>query len=96
MREPDERTTIIKTDGSGAGAGMIAGVLIAIAAVALVIYLFVDIGGVDNSPTAAVETPDATPNVTIESPDIDVTAPQAPSGSEDASQTPANTAPATE
>ena len=38
-REPEGRTTVVTTDG-GSGAGMIAGIVIAIAAVAVVLFLF--------------------------------------------------------
>ncbi|WP_034658598.1 hypothetical protein [Chelativorans sp. J32] len=95
MQEPEERTTIVETrDGGGAGAGMIAGIVVAIAAVVLVIFLFS--GGLfdgdgemtssvtRDAPDVSVETPD------IEAPDVDVNIPS----NEGASQGGGTSAPA--
>lgn len=91
MREPDERATIITTDGGRGGAGIIAGALLVIAAVALIVYLFVDFGGVNNTPSATIEAP----NVTIEAPKIDVH-PPAPNNEENTPQAPTAPGPTTD
>ena len=79
-REPEGRTTVVTTDG-GSGAGMIAGIVIAIAAVAVVLFLFGGNfagDGVDPTPTAGIEAPKvdapAAPDVDVDvpNPDVDV------------------------
>lgn len=100
-REPEERTTVVTSD-RGSGTGMVAGIVLAIAAVAIVLFLFGNFGGgdVDPNPTAGIEAPDvdaSAPDVDIEAPnpdvDVDVNppadAPEAPAATDSPAAQPA-------
>jgi len=69
MREPEDKVTVVNTDGGGGAAGgVIAGVLIAVAAIAVALFLFG--GDIFGTQSRSVD-------VTIETPDISVDTPQA-------------------
>lgn len=63
MREPEDKVTVVNTDGGGGAAGgVIAGVLIAVAAIAIALFLFGgDIFGTQGgSVDVNIDTPDVT------------------------------------
>jgi hypothetical protein len=68
MREPEDKVTVVNTDGGGGAAGgVIAGVLIAVAAIAVALFLFG--GDIFGNQSRNVD-------VTIDTPDISVDAPE--------------------